>query len=196
VPGIITIALLPWMLLHWMNARDEAKLYALEINVFRQGEREGNVEIKPPLRNYTSFELDSNKRHNQIKLAYAEILLREQLQKNDTSVGIHFHLAEGCRYSDYVQVINLMLKNGTSDFLSYTRELWAVSRPKEKFDGQSGMHGRCVIYTCGTRAMPTAVVYHESELKYFFRTKPVVVITISFMAVLLMAFTFYYLHRG
>jgi hypothetical protein len=76
----------------------------MEVNVFREGQKDWDVEVKPPSRNYTTIELTGNDSTNQIKLAYATVILKEEKINKDTTNGIHFHFSDDCTYNDFVQV--------------------------------------------------------------------------------------------
>lgn len=101
----------------------------------------GNEFIKKL--NFTEFELTANDSLNKLKLAKAQNQIRSLVQSKDTIKGIHFHLADGTSFNDFIQVINICKKEKIDIFLPYQKDIWVMNQNTSKSESE--------LLMCGTK---------------------------------------------
>lgn len=101
----------------------------------------GNEFIKK--RNFTEFELTANDSLNKLKLAKAQNQIRSLVQSKDTIKGIHFHLADGTTFNDFIQVINICKIEKIDIFLPYQKDIWLMNQNTSKSESE--------LILCGTK---------------------------------------------
>jgi len=95
---------------------------------------------------FTEFELTGNDSTNIVKLDQAQIQIRSLVQSKDTTKGIHFYLADGTTFNDFIQVINICKKEKIAVFLPYQKDIWVMNnrvKPNSELDNK--------MIFCGTK---------------------------------------------
>jgi hypothetical protein len=71
----------------------------------------GFIDLPKIKRTYLTITFNESLTENNIKLAYAQIRIREILSNNDSINGIHFHFTEQAEYGTFVKLLDILYWN-------------------------------------------------------------------------------------
>lgn len=132
VPGIISLILLP-IVFNYFAKREINQLTVFAIPVIwidttyinNQGILfSGFNKQYPPKRKYTDIVFDGNQEEDEIKLAFAQIRIREILKVGDSLSGLHFLFSDNSSYGTFVRTIDKLRIEGAKTFMPVENNLW------------------------------------------------------------------------
>ena len=83
----------------------------------------------PPIRNYDNITLTGNVQDDQIKLAFAEIRIRDILSENDTTCGVHFRFSSTSQFWSFLAAIEILKLEGAKTYAPTDSDLWFYILP-------------------------------------------------------------------
>jgi hypothetical protein len=97
----------------------------------RQNASTGIKEEIPPKRNYTDIMFTGTLETDKIKLAFAQVRIREIIKTNDTLNGVHFLFSDSANYGTFVVVINMLNNENAKRWLPVDNHLWYFEYSQE-----------------------------------------------------------------
>jgi hypothetical protein len=85
---------------------------------------------------YSDFQLTGNEKENTITLDFLRLEIKRLKENRDTSAGMHFTIANECRYGTYVKLLNMLNVYEVGNYLPSGSDVWIipVNPPRNKDD--------------------------------------------------------------
>jgi hypothetical protein len=135
-PGIICLFILPFLFIN------QASQYKKQINhsyiesfwPSASMENEYMKAIKGSgkhKRHYINIDLKESVEDNAIKLAYAQLRIREIIASNDSINGVKFHFSESTPYGSFVKALDILRVEGAKRYIPIENNLWFLHEPPQ-----------------------------------------------------------------
>lgn len=151
-PGIISLVILPFVFIYLASNEIKRKTsfvlplvladtnYLKTIKAFKD-----YYNSFPPKRNYVDISFTGDINSDQIKIAFAQIKIREILKEKDYKNGIHFIFTDNCTYGTFVNTINILKKDSAKTYMALEKDVWFYQLQPDTLIDKNFMHN-CVIY--------------------------------------------------
>lgn len=80
-----------------------------------------------PDKKYTTIHLTGNNHTDKIKLDYTQLLIRELVASQDTSIGIHFHFSDESKHWTLIRAIDICRIEKARIYIPYENDMWVVN---------------------------------------------------------------------
>ena len=148
VPGLISLFLFfPLALFQLDRHGSFEKLHVLEVNWYSPELTRPNDLRFPPTRAYQVLALNGNGKHDDEKLDFAQVAIREMLAMNDTVNGLKIHFTDNAKYESLVRALDICNRERGLTYVPYESDLWILNLNQKPV-----LHG-CIAYShpiCGT----------------------------------------------
>ena len=166
-PGLITLTFLPLLLLssHDQQYFQDHTLHALEV-IYLDPADDRFCLMKYVNERFEKITITGGE-DDKIKLDYAEVAIRELIQKKDTTLGIEFTLTNHARYSSLVRLFDICQKESVRSYFSYGNKFWVCNLwPKKNESSSFG-------FICGTVTHVASYKANSRLVISFLLTRPV-----------------------
>lgn len=132
VPGIISLIILPIVFIYFAKTKIKEKdmrvisLFWADTNFMKAHSSlffKSNKQ-SDPIREYTNIVFTGNSIDDNIKLAFAQIRIKEILTKNDTTSGLHFIFNDSSNYGTFVKAIDILQSNEENYYVPCSNNIW------------------------------------------------------------------------
>jgi hypothetical protein len=164
VPGIISLTILPVAFTMFANKEIKQRTVSVLPIVFANTNlpkkfpeffKDFNYSL-PPKRNYLNINLTGNQQHDNIKLDFAQIRIREILSQNDSVNGVHFKFGDSSQYWSFVRTVDILRFEKAKTYLPLDNDLWFYHFPPDT---------TLVNWICGT--MDCYTVYIDPKVSFW-----------------------------
>ncbi len=141
--GLISLLLLPILcVLYVQKTKVFERLYAIELNAWtplmsEYWVMEGYDYYIHPQRNYLNIYLTGNEKEDRTKLDFVQLQLRDLVKSKDTLSGVHIVLGNNSKYWEFVEIINISMKEKARRFTYVGNDFWFFNfypKPKPLID--------------------------------------------------------------
>lgn len=156
VPGMISLAMLPVLIVAFLNQRDDQRKQQVCVEIIWSREASdpppnaGNDRhITPwPKRTWLRLEFTGDPATDRTKLEFSRLYLHDIVDNPDTEDGVHFVMNKTANYGAFVSILNMLLAEKISRYAVRDDGIWVTNFPPLALNGW--MRGTCLFTdTCG-----------------------------------------------
>lgn len=151
-PGIISLAILPLVFCHYVNREiKQSTIYSIPVTWHDTASLNRLATFFPnrgqqyPLaKKYTEIILTGHRNEDKIKLAFAQIRIREILKTADTVTGVHFLFQDSSAYESIIGALDKLRAENAETFLALGNNIW-FWYPRPDTTTQKPLLGGCML---------------------------------------------------
>ena len=134
-PEMVCLLLLPLQLIHYVKEyenqiyRQERALSLFWLDSSLIKKHPGFIDLPKIKRTYLTITFNESLTENNIKLAYAQLRIREILSNNDSINGIHFQFTDQAEYGTFVKLLDILIMERAKHYVPNENDLWFFYKP-------------------------------------------------------------------
>jgi hypothetical protein len=82
-----------------------------------------------PLRNYTEINFNGKASDDKVKLAFADVLVREIVSANDTVRGLRFNFNDSVRFGTFIALLTILEEKRAKYYIPVDYNIWFFDKP-------------------------------------------------------------------
>ncbi|WP_143087862.1 hypothetical protein [Chitinophaga sp. YR627] len=137
VPGVISLLVLPVLFVVYASvAQRPGSYHVLPVIIRNKQLEEKFPEIYKwvaPIneRSYEDINITGYQDADQVKLAYAQIRIREILRQNNFAQGIHYHFGDSSNYGAFVKALDILATEEAQLYMVEDNNIWFYHVPPD-----------------------------------------------------------------
>ncbi len=167
VPGLLSLLLLPVLFIGFLKWSGKGKVYYVMplISVNKEYAKKHPFlfpEGYPPKRKYEDINITGVAALDEIKLTYSQIRVREMLQQNNASQGIHYHFGDSATYGSFIKALNILHIEMAEQYLVDENDIWFLNVPRDTTP-YKGID--CMLVWCVAEVPPRETYWEKLLIK-------------------------------
>lgn len=124
-PGLISLCIFfPISMLMLDKNKAFKKQYILEVCWYDPHHNIPCNLLLPPARDYLTINLTGSQENDKLKLDFAELIIKENLDDGNIMKGVRLHFADKAKYGSFVRALEICNKETRLKFVPYKSNIW------------------------------------------------------------------------